>query len=113
MDRAATVAQGAARLPAPRPGRKAQKVPPKPVLHWVEGWEDGEVRHLGLYLGTNPELIAWLRKRNKRWLAVVRLPGVSPAREYAPLDEQRADVEARVSGWLARCFVAPEGDPPE
>ncbi|WP_176074363.1 hypothetical protein [Brucella intermedia] len=66
-------------------------------------WE-GDDTGQWLYAGGNENDLAWLQPSSsgKRWRATSWLPGVRASKEYATLDEQKADIEAKVQLWFSQ-----------
>lgn len=77
-------------------------------FRWEEQYtKRGHLELMWLYAGGNPEPLATLDKRAKYWEAVIWLPGVSPRKQYAPLEDQQADVEERIRQWFLLCEMRP------
>lgn len=72
-------------------------------LHWVVS-EDG--KQTWLHCGVLEADLATLTKANKWWEAIIWLPGISPAKQYAPLEAQKADCEKRVSDWFGLALTS-------
>jgi hypothetical protein len=68
----------------------------KTELHWV-----GDDKELYLMAGCNETELAWLRKRNKLWQAVIWLPGVDRGREYNTVAAHKKNIEEKVQHWFA------------
>lgn len=66
-------------------------------LHWRE-YDNGKC--MDLYCGCLEANLASLVKATKWWEAVIWLPGIQPKKQYAPLEDQKADVEAQVRHWF-------------
>lgn len=64
-------------------------------------WEEAErCAYMYLFVGDLPTNIAHMTKHAKHYSATLSLPGLRSKRQYAPLDEQKADVEAQVRHWF-------------
>lgn len=70
-----------------------------PILHW-----EGDDTVQWLYAGNSRVELAWLEKRTKFWSAAIWLPELSPTKQYAPLEEQKKDVEALVRQWFEKAM---------
>lgn len=66
----------------------------------VDLWWDEGKDYAALYAGCLDTQLALLNKRSKWWDAWSPMPGVRAKKQYAPLDEQKADIEAQVGRWF-------------
>jgi hypothetical protein len=67
-------------------------------LYWKDLDDKGNFK--GLYCGLLDAELASIDKRAKFWHAVIWLPGIEPAKTFAPYEEQVADVMKRVEHWF-------------
>lgn len=63
-------------------------------------WEEVGDKALELRAGCLEIDIASLSKAKTWWEATIWLPGIRTEKQYGPLDEQKADVEAKVQHWF-------------
>lgn len=62
-------------------------------------WDEGK-DYSALYAGCLDAQIGLLTKRSKLWDAWSQMPGVRPKKQYAPLADQKADIEAQIRRWF-------------